>query len=164
MMSRKRSFENTGLLHVMISNVKAFIRGTFHGLPKKSLDLYLSEFCFRFNRRNMNLFERVGVAVDCSFLTKRDNQKWKYRFHLLCMYLGRQFRLHRFSLRISLSWDHWWNCSSGRFASRIFSENKQPSPQNLWCVILRAGFYFFGALTLAIFNNAAENTLTFEKK
>ena len=106
MMSRKRSFENTGLLHVMISNVKAFIRGTFHGLPKKSLDLYLSEFCFRFNRRNMNLFERVGVAVDCSFLTKRDNQKWKYRFHLLCMYLGRQFRLHRFSLRISLSWDH----------------------------------------------------------
>lgn len=35
-----------------------------------------------------------------------DNQKWKYRFHLLCMYLGRQFRLHRVSLRISLSWDH----------------------------------------------------------
>ena len=144
MMSRKRSFENTGLLHVMISNVKAFIRGTFHGLPKKSLDLYLSEFCFRFNRRNMNLFERVGVAVDCSFLTKRDNQKWKYRFHLLCMYLGRQFRLHRFSLHISLSWDHWWNCSSGRFASRIFSENKQPSPQNLWCVILGLGSISLG--------------------
>ena len=62
---------NTGLLHwlhVMISNAKAFILGTFHGLPKKNLDLYLSEFCFRFNRRNMNLFERLVVAVSCSFL------------------------------------------------------------------------------------------------
>ena len=62
---------NTGLLHwlhVMISNAKAFILGTFHGLPKKNLDLYLSEFCFRFNRRNMNLFERLVVAVCCSFL------------------------------------------------------------------------------------------------
>lgn len=29
---------------------------------------YLSEFCFRFNRRNMNLFERLIVAVGCSFL------------------------------------------------------------------------------------------------
>ena len=62
---------NTGLLHwlhVMISNAKAFILGTFHGLPKKNLDLYLSAFCFRFNRRNMNLFERLVVAVCCSFL------------------------------------------------------------------------------------------------
>ena len=62
---------NTGLLHwlhIMISNAKAFILGTFHGLPKKNLDLYLSEFCFRFNRRNMNLFERLVVAVGCSFL------------------------------------------------------------------------------------------------
>ena len=62
---------NTGLLHwlhIMISNAKAFILGTFHGLPKKNLDLYRSEFCFRFNRRNMNLFERLVVAVGCSFL------------------------------------------------------------------------------------------------
>lgn len=57
--------ENT---NVMISNAKAFILGTFYGLPKKNLDLYLSEFCFRFNRRNMNLFERLVVAVCCSFL------------------------------------------------------------------------------------------------
>ena len=62
---------NTGLLHwlhIMISNAKAFILGTFHGLLKKNLDLYLSEFCFRFNRRNMNLFERLAVAVGSSFL------------------------------------------------------------------------------------------------
>lgn len=62
---------NTGLLHwlhVMISNAKVFILGTFHGLPKQNLDLYLSGFCFRFNRRNMNLFERMAVAVGSSFL------------------------------------------------------------------------------------------------
>ena len=41
---------NTGLLHwlhIMISNAKAFILGTFHGLPKKNLDFHLSEFYFR---------------------------------------------------------------------------------------------------------------------
>lgn len=46
---------NTGLLHwlhVMIGNVKAFILGTFHGLPKQNLNLCLSGFCFRFNLRN----------------------------------------------------------------------------------------------------------------
>lgn len=49
------------------SNAKAFILGTFHGLPKQNLDLYLSEFYFRFYRRNMNLFERLAVAVGSSF-------------------------------------------------------------------------------------------------
>jgi len=31
----------------MISIAKAFILGTFHGLPKKNLDFHLSEFYFR---------------------------------------------------------------------------------------------------------------------
>ena len=38
-------------LHTIVSNAKALINGTFHGLDKKHLDLYLSEFCYRFNRR-----------------------------------------------------------------------------------------------------------------
>ena len=38
-------------LHTIISNAKAFIQGTYHGLDEKHLDLYLAEFCFRFNRR-----------------------------------------------------------------------------------------------------------------
>ena len=50
-----------------------FIPWDIHGLPKKNLDLYLSEFCFRFNRRSMNLFEHLAAAVGCSFLSKRDN-------------------------------------------------------------------------------------------
>jgi hypothetical protein len=38
-------------LHTIISNAKAFIEGTFHGLGKKYLQTYLDEFCYRFNRR-----------------------------------------------------------------------------------------------------------------
>ena len=37
--------------HIIISNAKAFITGTFHGLDKIHLQYYLDEFCFRFNRR-----------------------------------------------------------------------------------------------------------------
>lgn len=38
-------------LHTVISNVKAFIGGTFHGLAEKHFQSYLNEFCYRFNRR-----------------------------------------------------------------------------------------------------------------
>lgn len=36
---------------IVISNSKAFIIGTYHGLPDKHLGKYLDEFCYRFNRR-----------------------------------------------------------------------------------------------------------------
>jgi len=35
----------------LISNAKAFIEGTYHGLDRKHLQAYLHEFCYRFNRR-----------------------------------------------------------------------------------------------------------------
>ncbi len=38
-------------LPIIISNVKSFVGGTFHGLDKKHLQPYLGEFCYRFNRR-----------------------------------------------------------------------------------------------------------------
>ena len=38
-------------LHIVIGNAKAFILGTYHGLPARYLDNYLDEFCFRFSRR-----------------------------------------------------------------------------------------------------------------
>ncbi|MDR0975266.1 MAG: IS1595 family transposase [Ruminococcus sp.] len=38
-------------LHTIISNAKAFVLGTFHGLKSDDLQLYLDEFCYRFNRR-----------------------------------------------------------------------------------------------------------------
>ncbi len=40
-------------LHTVVSNAKAFILGTFHGLKADDLQLYLDEFCYRFNRRYM---------------------------------------------------------------------------------------------------------------
>lgn len=51
-------------LHTMISNAKAFIGGTYHGLASKHLQSYLNEFCFRTNRRRFEgqLFNRLLTA------------------------------------------------------------------------------------------------------
>ncbi len=38
-------------VHILIGNAKSFIRGTYHGVSHKHLQSYLSEFCYRFNRR-----------------------------------------------------------------------------------------------------------------
>lgn len=42
-------------LHVMISNIKSNIEGTYHGLDNHYLQNYLDEFCYRFNRRNLDI-------------------------------------------------------------------------------------------------------------
>lgn len=62
---------NSGLLHwlhIVISNAKAFILGTYHGLPKKYLQAYLDEYCFRFSRRDFGprLLDRLALAVGTS--------------------------------------------------------------------------------------------------
>jgi hypothetical protein len=36
---------------ILVSNAKAFILGTYHGVMKKHWQRYLDEFCYRFNRR-----------------------------------------------------------------------------------------------------------------
>lgn len=59
---------NSGLLHwlhITIRNAKAFIQGTYHGLPSKNLSAYLDEYCFRFSRRSFGggLLERLAVAM-----------------------------------------------------------------------------------------------------
>lgn len=52
-------------LHTVISNVKASIQGTTHGLDSKHLQRYLNEVCYRFNRRFLehSLFEHLLTAV-----------------------------------------------------------------------------------------------------
>ena len=57
--------ENLQWLHTIISNAKAFILGTYHGLPKKNLQDYLNEFSFRFSRRGFGgaLFDRLALAM-----------------------------------------------------------------------------------------------------
>ena len=59
---------NSGLLHwlhIVISNVKAFILGTYHGLPKKHFQSYLDEHSFRFSRRGFGgaLVERLSLSI-----------------------------------------------------------------------------------------------------
>jgi hypothetical protein len=45
----------------VIGNTKTFILGTYHGLEKKHLQVYLDEFSYRFNRRNFSgqIFNRL---------------------------------------------------------------------------------------------------------
>lgn len=56
-------------LHKVISNVKAYILGTYHGLGATYIQSYFDEFCFRFNRRfNPNeIFDRLLNA--CALAT-----------------------------------------------------------------------------------------------
>ena len=60
----KKAHEVMKWTHILISNAKAFILGTFHGIGNKHLQAYLDEFCYRFNRRNWEpqLFDRLVTA------------------------------------------------------------------------------------------------------
>ncbi len=51
-------------IHILASNSKAFLLGTFHGVGRKHLQSYLDEFCYRFNRRRWEgeLFDRLITA------------------------------------------------------------------------------------------------------
>lgn len=57
-------------VHIAISNAKAFVLGTYHGLPSKNLDAYLDEYRFRFSRRSFgpHLFDRLAVAMSAPTL------------------------------------------------------------------------------------------------
>ncbi len=46
-----RSVEILPWSHTVFSNLKAWIRGTFHGVSRKHLQCYLDEFVYRFDRR-----------------------------------------------------------------------------------------------------------------
>ena len=54
-------------LHKALSNLKAFLTGTYHGRCEQ-LQSYLDEYCFRFNRRRSpdQLFSRLARAVAVS--------------------------------------------------------------------------------------------------
>lgn len=60
--------EHLKWLHVIISNAKAFILGTYHGLDSLHLQAYLNEFCYRFNRRKFLLqhFDHTITACLCA--------------------------------------------------------------------------------------------------
>ena len=59
--SEKKAHELLKWVHIIAGNAKAWINGTFHGINKKHLQLYLGEFCYRLNRRKFSnqLFDRL---------------------------------------------------------------------------------------------------------
>lgn len=61
-------------LHIVISNAKAFILGTYHCLSKKYLQSYLDGYSFRFRRRNFGgaLLQRLTLAVSLSRYTEQN--------------------------------------------------------------------------------------------
>lgn len=57
----KKNPDHLHWLHIIISNLKSFISGTYHGLDSKYLQAYIDEFCYRFNRRkhHSTIFNRL---------------------------------------------------------------------------------------------------------
>ena len=54
------------MIHIVFSNLKAWILGTHHGTSQQHLQAYLNEYTFRFNRRfyPMTAFNSaLGLAV-----------------------------------------------------------------------------------------------------
>lgn len=52
-------------VHTAISNAKAVLTDMYHGIKREFLQLYLDEFCYKFNRRYFGerLFERLMIAA-----------------------------------------------------------------------------------------------------
>jgi transposase-like protein len=59
-------------VHILIANVKGNIRGIYHGVSSKHINRYLSEFCYRFNRRfwEPQMFDRLlSACLNCRTIT-----------------------------------------------------------------------------------------------
>lgn len=68
----------------MISNIKSNIEGTYHGLDNHYLQNYLDEFCFLFNRRNLNVYTKLKIVLKvCIYLTTNKAQKGIFSVQIL---------------------------------------------------------------------------------
>jgi transposase-like protein len=71
----KENPDHLDWLHRIVGNAKAYILGTYHGLGAKHLQAYLSEFCFRLNRRTFGekLFDRLlNACMSTTTITYRE--------------------------------------------------------------------------------------------
>lgn len=62
-------------VHRFISNAKSVFRGVHHGVSKKHLQMYLSEVCYRFNRRwwQRQLFHRLlNACLNTTAVTRKE--------------------------------------------------------------------------------------------
>ena len=55
-------------VHIAISNAKRSILDTYHDIKSEFLQLYLNEFCYKFNRRyfGFSLFDRLELCA-CTY-------------------------------------------------------------------------------------------------
>ena len=47
----KETLEYLPWVHIMIGNIKGILKGVHHGVSPKHLQRFISEFCYKFNRR-----------------------------------------------------------------------------------------------------------------
>ena len=71
------------MIHLVFSNLKAWLLGTHHGVSQQHLPAYLNEFVFRFNRRfyPMTTFATVlGIGMNVAGPTYRGlyDSQWDY--------------------------------------------------------------------------------------
>ena len=70
---RRNAKEILPWIHLVFTNLKAWIRGAFHGVSKKHMQRYLDEFVFRFDRRVNEygllraLLNRVARSEPCPY-------------------------------------------------------------------------------------------------
>lgn len=67
--NRKEAIRILPWVHIMIGNIKGIIKGVHHGVSPKHLHRYLSEYCYRFNRRFIEQTMFVNLIKACT-LTK----------------------------------------------------------------------------------------------
>ena len=72
------------MIHLVFSNLKAWLLGTHHGVSQQHLPAYLNEFVFRFNRRfyPMSAFATVlGIGMHVAGPTYQDLYDGQWDHH-----------------------------------------------------------------------------------
>ena len=59
------------VVHHVISNFKAHVRGTYHGITQDRLQSYADEFCWRYNHRGMKAKFELLLDDLCSEAERR---------------------------------------------------------------------------------------------
>jgi transposase-like protein len=71
------------MIHLIFSNLKAWLQGTHHGVSQQHLQAYLNEFTFRFNRRfypfhAFNSLLGIGVEVESPTYEELYSGEWQH--------------------------------------------------------------------------------------
>ena len=69
MYDKKDNDKHLPKVHIVITNLKNWLRGTYNSMPGKHAQRYLDEFCFRFNRR-WKIESMFDKLIDRAVITK----------------------------------------------------------------------------------------------